>query len=169
MGRPPPSSGEVAFSAADFAASEAAHCWGVRMSFNTSSHNISGLRSPALASAIAFTRYMSRALRFRVPGRSGNSSLSALPSKRLEGFAHVAHTQELETLGATNATKALPQIRVARVKPVESTPPNLRLSDDRIDLMGGFSLSSAQGIGGMWETPPHISPPDTFDERYGQW
>jgi hypothetical protein len=30
----------------DRAASEAAHCWGARMSFNTTSHKISGLRSP---------------------------------------------------------------------------------------------------------------------------
>jgi len=47
-----------------------------------------------------------------------------------------AHAQESGTFGTTNATTAtLPQIKVARVKPVESTPPNLRLSDDRIDLM----------------------------------
>jgi hypothetical protein len=58
--------------------------------------------------------------------------------------------------------------QVARVKPVESTSPDLRLGDDRIDLMSGFSLSSAQAIGGIWEAPPYISPPDTFDERYGQ-
>ena len=82
----------------------------------------------------------------------------------------VAHAQKSETLGATNATTAmLPQIKVARVKPVESAPPNLRLSDDRIDLMSGFSLSSAQAIGGSWETPPYIATADTFDERYGQW
>jgi hypothetical protein len=85
-------------------------------------------------------------------------------------WSFVAHAQKSETLGATNATTAmLPQIKVARVKPVESTPPNLRLSDDRIDLMSGFSLSSAQAIGGSWETPPYIAPADTFDERYGQW
>ena len=81
-----------------------------------------------------------------------------------------AHAQESETLGARNATTATsPQIKVARVKPVDRTPPNLRLSDDRIDLMSGFSLSSAQAIGGSWETPPYIAPADTFDERYGQW
>jgi hypothetical protein len=38
----------------DRAASEAAHCWGLRMSFNASSHKISGLRSPALTSAMSF-------------------------------------------------------------------------------------------------------------------
>ena len=76
--------------------------------------------------------------------------------------------QKSETLGATNAaTATLPQIKVARVKPVDSTPPNLRLSDDRIDLMSGFSLSSAQAIGGAWGIP--LRPPTPFDERYGQW
>jgi hypothetical protein len=80
-----------------------------------------------------------------------------------------AHAQESGTFGPTKATTAtLPQIKVARVKPVESTPPNLRLSDDRIDLMtGGFSLSSAQAIGGAWEIP--VRPPTPFDARYGQW
>jgi hypothetical protein len=82
----------------------------------------------------------------------------------------VAHAQKSETLGATNATTTtLPQIKVARVKPLETPPPNLRLSDDRIDLMSGFSLSSAQGVGGMWEKPAYMAPADTFDERYRQW
>jgi hypothetical protein len=67
---------------------------------------------------------------------------------------------------ATTATP--PQIKVERVKPVESTPADLRLSDDRIDLMtSGFSLSSAQAIGGAWGIP--VRPPTPFDERYGQW
>jgi hypothetical protein len=78
-----------------------------------------------------------------------------------------AHAQESGTLGTTNGTTAMPQIKVARVKPVESTPANLRLSDDRIDLMNGFSLSSAQAIGGAWAKP--VRPPTPFDERYGQW
>jgi hypothetical protein len=38
----------------DRAASEAAHCWGRRISFTASSHNLSGLRSPALTSAMSF-------------------------------------------------------------------------------------------------------------------
>ena len=77
---------------------------------------------------------------------------------------------ESGTLGTTKVTTAtLPQIKVARVKPVDGTPPNLRLSDDQIDLMSGFSLSSAQAIGGIWETPPYIAPTYTFEERYGQW
>jgi hypothetical protein len=80
-----------------------------------------------------------------------------------------AHAQEPETLGTTKATTATPpQIKVERVKPVESTPADLRLSDDRIDLMtSGFSLSSAQAIGGAWGIP--VRPPTPFDERYGQW
>jgi hypothetical protein len=79
-----------------------------------------------------------------------------------------AHAQEPETLGTTKATTATPpQIKVARVKPVESTPPNFRLSDDRIDLMSGFSLLSAQAIGGAWGIP--VRPLTPFDERYGQW
>jgi hypothetical protein len=80
-----------------------------------------------------------------------------------------AHAEESGALGSTKPTTAsLPKIEVARVKPVESTPPDLRLSDERIDLMtAGFSLSSAQAIGGAWEIP--VRPPTPFDERYGQW
>ena len=55
----------------------------------------------------------------------------------------------------------------ARVKPVDTMPPNLRLSDNLIDLMEHFSLSSAQGIGRAWGIPLRASTP--FDERYGQW
>jgi hypothetical protein len=80
-----------------------------------------------------------------------------------------AHAQESKTLGETNATTTtLPKVELARVKPVESTPSNLRLSDDRIDLMtAGFSLSSSQAIGGAWTIP--VRPLTPFDERYGQW
>jgi hypothetical protein len=50
---------------------------------------------------------------------------------------------------ATSGTTAsLPQIEVARVRPVDQVLPNVRLSDDVIDLMKAFSLSSAEGIGG---------------------
>ncbi len=79
-----------------------------------------------------------------------------------------AHAQESATRRATEApTATLPQIEMARVKPVDRLPPNLRLSDDLIDLMKGFSLSSGHAIGGAWRTPLHPSTP--FDERYGQW
>jgi hypothetical protein len=60
----------------------------------------------------------------------------------------------------------LPQIKVARVKPVESPAPNLRLSDEQIDLMRAVNLSSNQAIGGAWAIP--VRPPTLFDERYGQ-
>ena len=77
-----------------------------------------------------------------------------------------AQAQESTKTGTTKATTAvLPQIEVARVKPVE--PPNLRLSDNLIDLMEDFSLSSAQGIGRAWGIPLRGSAP--FDGRYGQW
>jgi hypothetical protein len=78
-----------------------------------------------------------------------------------------AHAQESATMRATEATTAtLPQIEMARVKPVDTMPPNLRLSDSLIDLMEDFSLSSAQGIGLAWRIPRPSTP---FDERYGQW
>jgi hypothetical protein len=68
----------------------------------------------------------------------------------------------------TKPSKAtLPQIEVPRVKPVDRMPPNVRLSDDLIDLMKGFSLSSAEGIGSAWGAP--LRPPTLFDERFGQW
>jgi len=68
---------------------------------------------------------------------------------------------------ATSGTTAsLPRIEVARVKPVDGVPPNVRLSDDVIDLMKAFSLSSAEGIGGAWGTP--LRPPTPFDKRFGQ-
>jgi hypothetical protein len=57
-----------------------------------------------------------------------------------------AHAQEPATIGATKAmTATLPQIEIARVKPVDRTPPDLRLSNGLIDLMKGFSLSSSPG------------------------
>jgi hypothetical protein len=79
-----------------------------------------------------------------------------------------AHAQQSETLGANTTTATLPQIKIERVKPVDSTPPDLRLSDDRIDLVtASFSLSSAQAIGGAWEIPVRL--PTPFEERYGHW
>jgi len=79
-----------------------------------------------------------------------------------------AHAQDSDTLGTNATTATPPQIKVERVKPVESTPADLRLSDDRIDLMtASFSLSSAEAIGGAWEIP--VRPLTPFDERYGQW
>jgi hypothetical protein len=79
-----------------------------------------------------------------------------------------AYAQESATMPATSGTTAsLPQIELARVKPVDQMPPNVRLSDDLIDLMKAFSLSSAEGIGRAWGAP--LRPPTPFDERFGQW
>src|SRR5690349_24197462 len=79
-----------------------------------------------------------------------------------------ANAQESATMPATSGTTAsLPEIEVARVKPVDQVLPNVRLSDDVIDLMKVFNLSSAEGIGGAWEAP--LRPPTPFDERFGHW
>jgi hypothetical protein len=79
-----------------------------------------------------------------------------------------AYAQESATMPATSGTTAsLPQIEVARVRPVDQVLPNVRLSDAVIDLMKGFSLSGAEGIGGAWGAP--LRPPTPFDERFGQW
>jgi hypothetical protein len=75
-----------------------------------------------------------------------------------------ARAQEPATTGTTS-----PHIDIARVKPVDRMPRGLRLSDDRVDLMQDFSLSSRQGVGGAWRTPPYVAAPDAFDDRYGQW
>jgi hypothetical protein len=75
-----------------------------------------------------------------------------------------AHAQEPATTGTT-----APHIDIARVKPVDRMPRGLRLSDDRVDLMQDFSLSSRAGVGAAWQTPPYVAAPDDFDERYGHW
>jgi hypothetical protein len=75
-----------------------------------------------------------------------------------------ARAQEPATTGTTAA-----HIDIARVKPVDHMPRGLRLSDDRVDLMQDFSLSSRQGVGAAWQTPPYVAAPDAFDERYGDW
>jgi hypothetical protein len=79
-----------------------------------------------------------------------------------------AQAQDPVTMQATEATTAtLPQIEMARVKPVDRLPPNLRLSDKPIDLMKDFRLSNVEAIGGAWAIP--VRPSTPFDERYGQW
>ena len=77
-------------------------------------------------------------------------------------WSFAAHAQDSATPTATST-----QIEVARVKPADGMSPDLRLSENLIDLMKDFSLSSAQGIGGAWRIPPRASTP--FDARYGQW
>ena len=69
---------------------------------------------------------------------------------------------------ATEATTAtLPQIEMARVKPVDRLPSNLRLGDKPIDLMKDFRLSNVEAIGSAWAIP--VCPSTPFDERYGEW
>jgi hypothetical protein len=68
------------------------------------------------------------------------------------GSSLAAHAQD-------SPSATVPQIEMARVKPVDQMLPNLRLGDDLIDLMKGFSLSSAHAIGAAWETPPYTSRP----------
>src|SRR5262245_34689324 len=56
-----------------------------------------------------------------------------------------AHAQESATMRVIEPTTAtLPQIEIARVKPVDRLPPNLRLSDKPIDLMKDFRLSNVR-------------------------
>src|SRR5260370_33095206 len=75
-----------------------------------------------------------------------------------------AHAQESGTMRPTGT---LPQIEVARVKPVDRSPPNLRLIHHLIDLMKDFSLSNAQAIGGAWGIP--LRPSTPFHDRAGHW
>jgi hypothetical protein len=50
-----------------------------------------------------------------------------------------AYAQESATMPATSGTTAsLAQIEVARVKPIDQVLPNIRLSDNVIDLMKGL-------------------------------
>jgi hypothetical protein len=48
--------------------------------------------------------------------------------------------------GYIEGQTTLPQIEVARVKPVDRLPPDLRLSDKPIDLMKDFRLSNAERV-----------------------
>jgi hypothetical protein len=94
-----------------------------------------------------------------MPGRRGRHLLTLLGGAAI-ACSLAAHAQP---------TATVPQIEMARVKPVEDMIPNLRLGDHVISLMTGFSLSSGQAIGGAWETPPYTSPAGDFGERYGLW
>jgi hypothetical protein len=89
--------------------------------------------------------------------------MALLAGAAVASMLAVARAEEPATTGTTS-----PHIDMARVKPVDRMAPG-RLSDDRVDLMQDFSLSSRQGIGGAWQTPPYVAAPDPFDERYGHW
>jgi len=73
----------------------------------------------------------------------------------------------MEPTEAMRAT--LPRIEVVHVKAIDPVPLRFRLSDSSVDLMKAFSLGGSDGVGGVWEIPPHIALPETFDARYGQW
>jgi hypothetical protein len=72
---------------------------------------------------------------------------------------------------ATQGTVANPpRIEIARVRVVEFTEPQFRLAEGQVDLMEGFNLSTAKGVGGVWQTPSYIAVNgDPFGERYGAW
>ena len=73
------------------------------------------------------------------------------------------------TTPPTQATTVNPsQIKMVRVKPVDSAAPKLRfqLNDGSVDLMKAFSLGGFEGVGGAWKMPPTN---ETFDARFGQW
>ncbi len=73
----------------------------------------------------------------------------------------------MEPTEAMRAT--LPRIEVVHVKAIDPVRLRFRLSDSSVDLMKAFSLGGSEGVGGVWEIPPHIALPETFDARYGQW
>jgi hypothetical protein len=77
-----------------------------------------------------------------------------------------AQAQEPAKTGASETT---PHIDVVRVKPVERRPALLSLGEGRVDLMKDFKLSSREGVGDVWGTPPYTPPPARFDDRYGKW
>ena len=73
------------------------------------------------------------------------------------------------TTPPTQATTVNPsQIKMVRVKPVDSAAPKLRfqLNDGSVDLMKAFSLGGSEGVGGAWKMP---ITEETFDARFGQW
>jgi hypothetical protein len=80
---------------------------------------------------------------------------------------HPAEAQQPATTGATATTS--PHIEVVRVKPVDQRPAQLSLGKGRVDLMKDFSLSSREGVGDVWGTPPFTPSPARFDDRYGKW
>ena len=84
-------------------------------------------------------------------------------------WSFVAHAADIATAPTTDsATAKLPEIDGA-LGAFDPAAPN-QLASGQVDLMKGISLSSAEGIGAVWKTPPYIAVSgDSFDERYGRW
>jgi hypothetical protein len=80
----------------------------------------------------------------------------------------LAATAQLTTPPTQATTANPPQIKVVRVKPIDTAAPKLRfqLSDGAVDLMKAFSLGGFEGVGGAWKMPPTD---ETFDARFGRW
>ena len=82
----------------------------------------------------------------------------------------VEEQEPLTTQSADGISATLPQIAVARVKPIDfPSVPNSSLADGLVDLTNRFSLLSYHGIGGAWQIPNDMVPADTFEVRYGRW
>jgi hypothetical protein len=76
-------------------------------------------------------------------GKQVDTGVGMRCHKFISLFGGVAAAATKGTTKSPTATST--QIEVARVKPVDTMSPDLRLSDNLIDLMKDFSLSSAQG------------------------
>jgi hypothetical protein len=71
----------------DRTTSEASHCWGRRISFNTSSHKTSGLRSPALARAMSFVAMACLTSSVQSPVRRAMQAISSATLRTRVQFA----------------------------------------------------------------------------------
>jgi hypothetical protein len=80
----------------------------------------------------------------------------------------LAAAAQLTTPPTQATTVNPPQIKVVRVKPIDSGAQSFvfKLSDSSVDLMKAFSLGGFQGVGGAWKLP---TTEETFDARFGQW
>jgi hypothetical protein len=80
----------------------------------------------------------------------------------------LAAAAQLTTPPTQATTVNPPQIKVVRVKPIDSGAQSFvfKLSDSSVDLMKAFSLGGFQGVGGTWKLP---TTEETFDARFGQW
>src|SRR5262249_57986451 len=144
----------------------AAHCFHLKRAATERLRGPSAFRGPKLKrsnSAVIDDRQSTRpqgAADAARPRRRGDRirgrEFISLFGGMAAAWSLAAQAQESATMGGTKATTAvLPQMEVARVKPVDTMPPNLRLSDTLIDLTEDFSLSSAHSL---QDTTPELSP-----------